>query len=154
MFFIFICDDVGRCQRCRNSAYLLNGQCLDDAKSCAAFGKVAVGGPGDSPYGRTCIQEGGICRFASEHSCRSPKALGACVASRIERNSATCLECDETSWLVNGWCRFVCSSISPSVAMYTFLFVFLNWEGVVYRWVSERLDIFTALQTMCCCATH
>ena len=97
----------GRCQRCQGSAYLLDGRCMQRAGACAAAGLVAVGGPGDSAYGRACVAAGGVCRFEAQHSCRSPKALGDCVASRITAHNATCLACHNASWLVNG--EFACT---------------------------------------------
>lgn len=93
---------AGGCQRCRNSAYLLDGRCVPHASTCAAAGLVAVG---DNPYGRACIEDGGVCRFDSQRSCRSPRTLGDCVASRIGIHNATCLECHDASWLINGMCK-------------------------------------------------
>ena len=93
---------TGDCMRCRNSAYLLQGRCMQQASVCKTAGLVAVGGPSDSPYGRACIPDGSVCQFDAEHSCRSPRVLGDCVISRIQRTNATCLKCNDASWLING----------------------------------------------------
>ena len=108
---------TGRCQRCQGSAYLLDGRCMPQAGACTAAGLVAVGGPGDSAYGRACVAAGGVCRFDAPHSCRSPKALGDCAASRITSRNATCLACHNASWLVNGEsAREACASLCAAVA--------------------------------------
>jgi len=99
------CSATGGCQRCQGGFYLLTGRCMQHAAACSAAGLVAVGGPDDSAYGRACIPAGGVCRFDSQHSCRSPKVLGDCVASRITPRNATCLECSRASWRVGGVCK-------------------------------------------------
>ena len=65
-----------------------------------------MGGQGDSTFGRACVPAGGVCRFESPHSCRSPKALGDCAASVIATASnATCIECTKDAWLIGGVCK-------------------------------------------------
>jgi len=126
-----MCGITGRCQRCQGSAYLLDGRCMPQAGACTAAGLVAVGGPGDSAYGRACVAAGGVCRFDAPHSCRSPKALGDCAASRITSRNATCLACHNASWLVNGVCKrqLVCG------------------RGSVYEETGERCNCNEALAT-------
>ena len=93
----------GRCRRCKNSAYLLDGRCVASARECEAAGHVAVG---STPHARACVRPGGVCRFESEHGCRSPPHLGIdCAASRILAHNSTCLECGPLSWLVDGVCK-------------------------------------------------
>jgi len=100
-----MCSSQGRCQRCQNAAYLLDGRCEPHAKHCAAAGLVPVGGQGDSTYGRACVRAGGVCRFESQQSCRSPKALGDCAASVVAPSKATCIECEKSAWLIGGVCK-------------------------------------------------
>jgi len=100
-----LCAPEGRCQRCQHSSYLFNGRCVRHASACSAAGLVPVGGAGDSAYGRACVRKGDVCRFNSKHSCRSPKILGDCLASRVTHHNATCIECEGTAWLANGVCK-------------------------------------------------
>ena len=94
---------AGRCRRCKDSAYLLDGRCVAHAGECEAAGHVAVG---SAAHGRACVRPGGVCRFDSDHGCRSPQHLGTdCVASRVLRQNSTCLECRPLSWLVDGVCK-------------------------------------------------
>ena len=103
---------AGHCHRCRNSAYLLHGRCVQKAAECVAAGQIAVGGPGDSAYGRACVEPGGLCSLDSTHSCRSPKNLGECSVSRVTRENTTCIKCHADSWLVKGeisWVQMPCA---------------------------------------------
>lgn len=98
------CDaETGLCSRCKNSAYLLNGNCAVDPGDCTAAGLFAVGGDGDSSYGRACKAVGDTCAYDSKPSCRPPKDLGGCEVAVVGKAGVVeCTQCTAEQYLVAG----------------------------------------------------
>ena len=58
----------------------------------------------EAAVGRACIKDGGICTIIL--GCTPPKSLSFCLASTVSGTDAPrCVECAETTWLVDGKCK-------------------------------------------------